>query len=62
MKLIESPSTSVAKICPIAVWFSAILNVKVDENSGATSLTLVMATVIFLDTVSTPSVAEIVIE
>ena len=40
------PSASVASTVPMAVWFSAALNVAEDEISGATSLTFVILTVI----------------
>ena len=62
VKVIESPSTSEAVTVPIAVWFSAALKVASEVNSGATSLTLAMAIVISLVTVSVPSVKVSVIE
>ena len=51
----SSPSTSEAETDPIAVWFSAALNVAEDEITGATSLTLVILTVISWVTEFTPS-------
>ena len=61
VKVTSSPSASVAITVPIAVWFSAALKVASEVNSGATSLTLVMAMVISLVTVSVPSVKDRVI-
>ena len=51
----SSPSTSEAEADPIAVWFSAALKVAEDEITGATSLTLVILTVISWVTEFTPS-------
>ena len=47
VKVISSPSSSVAVTVPIAVWFSAALKVADEVNTGATSFTLVTLTVMF---------------
>ena len=46
VKVISSPSASVAVRVPIAVWFSAALKVADEVKAGAISLTLVTLTVI----------------
>ena len=56
----SSPSVSVAVTVPIAVWFSAALKVASEVNSGATSFTLVMLTVISWVVVLVPSEADTV--
>ena len=62
MKVISSPSASVATTDPIAVWFSAALKVASEVNAGATSLMFVTAIVTSLVTVSVPSVKDRVME
>ena len=62
VKVISSPSASVAVTVPIAVWFSAALKVASEVKTGATSFTLVIEIVIFLVTISVPSVKDRVIE
>ena len=53
-----SPSGSVASIVPMAVWFSAILKVTLEElNCGPASFILVTFTVIAWSTELVPSVA-----
>ena len=61
VKVISSPSASVAVTVPMAVWFSAALKVASDVNSGAPSFILVTVTVLTLVTVSVTSVITKVI-
>ena len=62
VKVTLSPSSSsVAVTVSIAVWFSAALKVALEVKTGATSLTLVIAMVTSLVTVSVPSVKDKVI-
>ena len=46
VKVMSSPSASVAVTVPIAVWFSAALKVASEVKTGALSLTSVTLTVI----------------
>ena len=56
----ESPSASVAVTVPIAVWFSAAVNVADDVTVGA-SFASVIVTVISCELVFVPSLATTVI-
>ena len=62
MKVTTSPSASEAVTVPTAVWFSSIVKVASDVNSGTMSLTFVISMVTSLVSVSLPSVKDKVIE
>ena len=57
MKVISSPSASVADTVPIAIWFSGALKVASEVNSGAISFTFVTLTVISWVVELVPSLA-----
>ena len=57
MKVISSPSSSVAVTVPIDVWFSSALKVSADVITGSISFTLVTVTVMSWVAVLEPSLA-----